>query len=293
MKIFLSFICSLLLNLSAHADSFSAYLAKKTLNVSHPKHLPYLLSHGHKTEKSVLLIHGIYSSPLYFKGIAQAYFEQGHNVVTILLPGHWEKDFYSMGQTTVEDWIAEADLGFEMALELGDKVILSGHSLGGLLATEQAQKRSSSEVEALITISPALDVNFATVMAGKAGSLLKLNGNTFTFSRPDGINVPDFNPHGAYLTDKLAKRVVQAKIEHPLFMCYSWRDKVLNISTLKKFYLNSPAAKKDWRTYSFFSGVHHDNIAQGPEDELTFPVKQHNPDFPEMMADITQFLHTL
>lgn len=138
--------------------TWKQYEALKRTHVSHERHMPYRLTHGYKTAKSVLLVHGIYTSPLYFKGMAQAFFEAGYNVVTVILPGHWEKDFYSVDKIKNEAWSKEVDLGYEFARELGDQVILSGHSLGALLAIEQSLKRSRSEIHSLVILSPALKV---------------------------------------------------------------------------------------------------------------------------------------
>ena len=154
MKTCFLLLC-LALSWNSWALNWESYLNQKRELVSHSDHLPYQLSHGHKTATSVLVIHGAYSSPLHFKAMSQAFFNAGHNVISILLPGHWEKDLRSLDKTSYHQWIAEVDVAYELAKTMGDKVVIAGHSLGGLLAVEQSSKRPEHELTAIILFSPA------------------------------------------------------------------------------------------------------------------------------------------
>jgi esterase/lipase len=81
--------------------------------------------------------------------MAKSFYERGYNVVTILSPGHWEKDLYRMGKLDSKKWSREADIGWELAKQHGDKVILAGHSLGSLLNLEQSMKRDPEEIHGM------------------------------------------------------------------------------------------------------------------------------------------------
>lgn len=288
MKLLLLII---LFPLSALGVTWEEYLAQKKLSVSHHRHLPYRLTHGHKTEKSVVLIHGIYSSPLYFRAMANAYFNAGHNVITVLLPGNWDKNIYQMKKTTNEDWSREVDIGYELALELGHKVILSGHSLGGLLSIEQALKREDSRIHSLVLISPSLKVWNAVLAACSLGVALNLDGNTFNFTKPDGIQIPSYDPIAGHLIQNLANRVLTKKITVPVFMAFTWDDSVVNVNFLNKYYKAMSVDKRLVR-FKISSGILHGDISQGPTDALAYGARA-NPEFDLMMENALNFVENL
>lgn len=290
MKILLPFIlltfCSL-----ADAITFDEYRELKRKNISHERHLPYLLYHGHKTEKSVLLVHGIFSSPLYFKGMAKAFFDRGYNVVTIILPGHWEKDWYRMGKMESIEWSREVDIGWELAKQYGDKVILAGHSLGNLLQLDLAMKHPD-EVHAMVMTSPAVVLNWPTLLSALTGEKFSITGNHFVFKKPDGIQVPDFNPRSALLIRETEKRVMTRPLTVPYYLAYTWADPVLDVPQLKKYFGQFPVKKKV-TSFKVTSGVFHNNISQAPEDELTFTTKEGNPYFHKMMEEALDFIESI
>ncbi len=287
----MKFILLLLLSLPAFGITFPEYLEEKKANISHERHLPYLLYHGHKTEKSVLLIHGIFSSPLYFKGMAKAFFDRGYNVVTIILPGHWEKDWYRMGEMDSREWSQEVAVGWELAKQYGDKIILAGHSLGNLLQLELALKYPE-EVHALVMTSPAVALNWPTVLSARAGKKFHITGNHFVFKRPDGFQVPDFNPRAALLIRETQRRVLKGSLTVPYFLAYTWADPVLDVFQLKKYFNQFPVKRKVY-SYKITSQVFHNNISQSPEDELTFTTGEGNPYFHSMMDAALAFVESL
>lgn len=294
MKILFAFVFVLFFQrLDASTSSFEKYLAQKKETVSHSRHLPYILSHGKKTELSVLLVHGTYSSPLHFRGMAHAFFNQGYNVVSLLLPGHWDKDLYSMNKMEAKDFISEMDKGYEFAKELGSKVILSGHSLGGLLSIEQALKRPKSEVHAVVLISPAIKLRSTIMLTCKAGVALKLTGNNFTLSTPNGFDVPNFTPKAGFLIQELYKKIQYNELKTPMYLAFTWLDILLDPGALSKFYWDLPVEHKRLRTYGRLSGITHDNISQGGDDILGFTTRKPNPDFQEMMDDALNFVESL
>lgn len=288
MKLLLLLI---LLPFTALGTTWEKYFAQKQATVSHQRHLPYRLTHGHKTEKSVLLIHGVYSSPLYFRGMAEAFFNAGYNVVTILLPGHWDKDLHRMKKISNEDWSREADIGYELALELGHKVILSGHSLGGLLSIEQALKRKDSKIHSLVLISPALRIWKPVLASSKIGMALKFDGNAFTFGKPDGIQIPHFEPAAAPLIQTLADRVLTKPLTVPVFMAFTWADHVVNTRFVNKYYKAMPVVKR-LKKLKLTKGIFHGDISQSPTDVSAYGAKP-NPEFDLMMDDALNFVETL
>lgn len=278
--------------LTSHASGKSlwdSYLDRKREIVSHERHLPFRLIHGKKTERSVLLIHGIFSSPLYFRSMAQAFYDQGYNVVTILLPGHWEKDFKSLDNTHFDAWTHEARLGLRLALELGETVIVAGHSLGALLGVQLALE-TPDNISGLVLTAPAVKVWDALLAACHAGDLAGIYGNQFFLKKPDGIQVPYFTPVGALLVEKLAQKVrtLPASITVPTFVAFTWADIEVDTPYLKKFFSRRSEILKTL-SYRITSGVTHGNIGQSSDDIPTYG-NGTNPFFYSMMDKALRFL---
>lgn len=278
----------LCLSLSALAGDWEDYISYKESLVSHHDHLPYRLTHGHRTEKSVLLIHGAYSSPLHFRGMAQSFFDAGYNVVTILLPGHWEKNKRSLDLTDYSQWIEETDAGFKMAQELGEKVILAGHSLGGLLALEQAHKRPSKVIAGLVLLAPAVKLWSAIVVASKAGIAMGLSGNSFTFKKPDGHRVPYFATRTGIEIHELSNQIPLHPLETPLYLGYSWKDSLVNVHYLRSWF-NQYSGPRKARSFTVWSGVNHGSLPTSPTDVATYG-NGHNPHLSNMMTEAIDFL---
>ncbi|MEG3765660.1 alpha/beta hydrolase [Alteromonas sp. 14N.309.X.WAT.G.H12] len=99
---------------------------------------PYILHHSKPTEKVVVLLHGLSDSPFYMRGIAQALFDKGMNVIVPLNVGH--------GQLVADDDMSDSDLAerwkehlndvIAIAPELGNKIYLGGFSTGGALVVD-------------------------------------------------------------------------------------------------------------------------------------------------------------
>lgn len=272
------------------AQNWDDYVLEKASVVSHRRHIPFRLDHGKKTKTSVLLIHGIFSSPLHFHSMAEAFYKNGHNVVTVLLPGHWEKDLLSIDKLDSFAWTKEVNRGLELALEAGDQVIVAGHSLGGLLAIEQALK-NPKDVAAVVAFSPALKVWDAVLIACRTGVWSGLYGNHFLRKKPNGVDVPYFAPRGGILIQELADRVVRAKLKVPIYVAYTQNDIEVDVLFLRRYVRDLKAIKRI-RTYGVMSGINHGNISQSPRDVPSFGNNQ-NPDFDNMMADALKFLQSL
>lgn len=276
-------------SLSAWAVTWEAYLAEKRELVSHARHLPLLLTHGHKTARSVLIIHGAFSSPLHFRGMAREFLQQGHNVLVMLLPGHWEKNLRALDATTHQQWVREVDVAYELARALGDEVIIAGHSLGGLLALEQALKRPSGEIAALALFSPALKLWPATLLASRAGHALGLSGNDVSFAKPDGVRVPYFSTRVGAEIDALGERIRHRPVELPVFLAYTWNDKLVSPTFLRHWMGEHLAGLHAVHSYAAWQGVNHAAISTSPED---VPAYGHgtNPSFGALMRKALDFL---
>jgi esterase/lipase len=141
-------------------QSFQKYLEAKQKEVQEKSGgfrdpgLPFLLTHGHPTRYSVVLLHGLSDSPYFMRDIADSLFKQGCNVVAPLLSGNGT-DYTDLGKVSLEDWRKDVDFGMQTASGLGGEVILGGLSAGGALAVDAA-KRYPAKVRGLLLFSPAL-----------------------------------------------------------------------------------------------------------------------------------------
>jgi carboxylesterase len=114
-----------------------------------------LITHGHKTNYVVVFFHGYTSSPQQFTLLGERCFELGYNVYIPRLPHHGYANTLSDATKYVnaKELAAEADRAVDIALGLGNQVIVAGLSMGGVLTTWEAQRRP--EIARAIIISPA------------------------------------------------------------------------------------------------------------------------------------------
>lgn len=270
------------------ALTWDQYLAQKRAVVSDPKHLPYLMDHGHRTPRCVVLIHGTYASPLYFRSMAQSFFEAGHNVVTLLLPGHFEKDLQSLDRVKARDFIAEADKGYELAQAYGDQVIFAGHSLGALLGIEQSLKRPAEKVAGLMLVAPAVKLWPAVVAAANTGTWLGVSGNTFTRRAPNGVDVPYFGTRVAKEIEAINAKVQKRTLPRPFYVAYTWDDILVDVPYLKQW-LKRQTAPHLTRGYPLWERIDHGSISTAPSGPVTYG-NGSNPHFFEMMGEAQEFL---
>lgn len=115
-----------------------------------------LLGHGAKTARVVVFLHGLTNCPKQGDELAAQLFALGDNVYVPRIPGHGEADrlTLALADLTAEDLAASADAALDLALGLGDEVIVVGISAGGSMAAWLAQTRS--EVDRAIVIAPYL-----------------------------------------------------------------------------------------------------------------------------------------
>jgi carboxylesterase len=100
-----------------------------------------LLLHGEVRPVAVVLFHGIAASPEQFVRFAHELHARGHNVVVPRLPRHGHSDRLTdaLARLSADDLRAFATESIELAQGLGERVVVAGFSLGGLLATWAAQ----------------------------------------------------------------------------------------------------------------------------------------------------------
>ena len=112
-----------------------------------------LMTHGAKTAKTIVFVHGYPSSPAPFKEIAARFFDRGYNVLAMTMPYHGLADRMNTehAKLRAEDLTRYADSVVDIARGLGNHTTMVGISLGALITGWAAQQREDVDMAALIS----------------------------------------------------------------------------------------------------------------------------------------------
>jgi len=118
-----------------------------------------LLLHGEVRPLSVVLFHGLSASPTQFVRFAHELHAHGHNVIVPRLPrhGHQNRLSKALAHLTADDLRQFAGETVELASELGERVVIGGFSLGGLLTTWIAERYP---IERAVAIAPFFGISW-------------------------------------------------------------------------------------------------------------------------------------
>lgn len=247
-----------------------AYVAQKSTEASHPKHAPFLLHHGKKTAYTVVLVHGIYGSPDGLKQMAKFFYDKGFNVIVPILPGHWTNPPQKADEIKSEMWLDEVAKVRKMAGTLGDKVVLAGESMGGLISMHSTL-RDSENVAGLFLFAPALDVQAPPRALASFGTLFHISGNDLWGSPPDCVNTPYFSAHVAKEVIDLADKLQFMGEDDSLPMDPLINERALRDSAYSKIHVPLfvvDTTKDD--TTSPRESKRLVKMAQGPKEHLRF-----------------------
>ncbi|MEI7528989.1 MAG: alpha/beta fold hydrolase, partial [Elusimicrobiota bacterium] len=150
------------------AAEFDAYRESKVPGIKNEDNLPFRLLHGAKTSETVLMIHGLTDSPWYMRALGGILYQQGYNVISLLLPGHGTMP-ENLLTVTKEQWQQEVDRGLAMAAGLGEHISLAGFSTGGALSLDALRRHPGLSAKKLFLFSPALAINESNQQAVSLG----------------------------------------------------------------------------------------------------------------------------
>jgi pimeloyl-ACP methyl ester carboxylesterase len=113
------------------------------------------MTHGQKTDKVVIFVHGYTNCPAQFMDLGQRFYELGYNVIIAPLPHHGLADRMTdeQGQLTADELAAYADQMVDIADGLGEQITMVGISGGGVTTAWAAQNRK--DINVAVVISPA------------------------------------------------------------------------------------------------------------------------------------------
>lgn len=127
-----------------------------------PACLSRAYTHGRKTERAVVLVHGLTNCPKQWELFAREAHAKGWNVLVLRLPDHGigDPETGKIGSVSaLEDLTAEklaryADRAVDLGRGLGEQTDVMGLSLGGTITAWMAQERR--DVERAVVIAPGI-----------------------------------------------------------------------------------------------------------------------------------------
>jgi carboxylesterase len=115
-----------------------------------------LMTHGARTSRVVVLLHGLTNCPAQFDSLGRLCFERGANVLIPRLPRHGraQRMTDALAGMDARELCAFTDRVLDAAHGLGDSVTVAGLSIGGVLAAWAGQERH--DVDRAVVIAPML-----------------------------------------------------------------------------------------------------------------------------------------
>jgi esterase/lipase len=126
-----------------------------------------LLTHGRRTPRAYVLLHGFTNSPSQFQEVGERLFATGDNVYIPRLPHHAEREapVRKLGRVNADEFTMFADSIVDVARGLGDSVVVMGMSAGGAISAWIAQWRA--DVQRAVLIAPAIGAGFLSEDTGR------------------------------------------------------------------------------------------------------------------------------
>ena len=120
-----------------------------------PDCITQFMTHGQKTDKVIIFVHGYTNCPAQFKELGQRFYDLGYNVLIAPLPHHGLADRMTdeQGQLTAAELAIYADQMVDIADGLGKQITMVGISGGGVTTAWAAQHRK--DINLAVIISPA------------------------------------------------------------------------------------------------------------------------------------------
>ena len=118
-----------------------------------------ILTHGRKTERVIILMHGMTNCPQQFVELAPIFFEQGYNVLIPRMPhnGLADPDTDDLRYLKSVELRDNCNSMIDIARGLGDHITYLGLSVGGLMAAWVAQYRN--DVDRAVVIAPSFTIS--------------------------------------------------------------------------------------------------------------------------------------
>jgi hypothetical protein len=136
--------------------------------------------------KNYVLVHGAWQAPYVWDSVKTTLIKEGNNVTVVELPGHGD-DQTPISQITLNLYTTTV---LNAIAPINGKVILVGHSLGGMIISSVAEQ-IPTKIEKLVYLSaylPASGQSLFSLAGTDAGSALGGNVNGVPILNKDTIN---------------------------------------------------------------------------------------------------------
>jgi esterase/lipase len=145
-----------------------------------------LMTHGDKTDRALILVHGYTTCPEQFRMLGKQFFDLGYNVLIPRLPHHGLLDRLTeeQSQLTAEEAVQFADTVVDIGAGLGHHVTMMGLSGGGVITGWAAQNRSDLDLAVLIAPAFGYYQVPTTLTAGATNFYLAIP-NSYTWWDPE------------------------------------------------------------------------------------------------------------
>ncbi|HEV8129393.1 MAG TPA: hypothetical protein VGQ14_07030 [Candidatus Eisenbacteria bacterium] len=250
-----------------------------------------LLTHGARTSRAVVLLHGFTNCPKQFAPLARIFYDQGANVLIPRIPRHGLRDRMTdeLMRLTRREMIGSAAEAADAAHGLGDTVIVVGLSSTAVAAAAIAEQRA--DVGRAVLLAPALAPRgFTPALARRLATLMIHVPNMFIWwnsKEKEALGgpaqcYPRFSTHALGKIYRMGSLVLLDAERHApavksiAVVTTAADDAVANgpIATLAHRWRSHGAAVREYQ-FAESLGVLHDMIDPeqvGANTELVYPV---------------------
>lgn len=141
-----------------------------------PESRPILKTHGKKTTRAVMILHGVSGEPSAMAELADWFYQAGYNVYVPRAPHHGLKDGKQHGKVRASELVKFMSDSAGLVSGLGDELGVIGHSGGGTLATWLAQYGDGLFSRVLL-LSPYYEPDASQVPKWQVALLRNVYGN--------------------------------------------------------------------------------------------------------------------
>jgi alpha-beta hydrolase superfamily lysophospholipase len=240
---------------------FDALLKEDTEKVD-PASASRLVTPGHRTERVMVLFHGLTNSPRQFEVLTQRFLARGYSIFIPRVPyhGYLDRMTVDLAMLTEADMIDTAASAIDVACGLADQVTVSGISLGGVLAVWAAQYR---RIAVAAPIAPAIGFRFLPMpLTGVTFGAMRRLPNRFIWWDPrvkeqlggPPYAYPRFSTHAIAALQRLALDLMKAARSAPPLAESVWM--ITNDADLAVNNAANATLVKNWRAAGA-TNVHH------------------------------------
>ncbi|MDP2559665.1 carboxylesterase [Psychrobium sp. 1_MG-2023] len=226
---------------------------------------PFELTHQSK-KTGILLIHGLTDSPFTYHDIAAKLYGQGHNVRTLLLPGHATAPA-SLMHTSLTQWRQATNYAIERMLLDYEQVYLGGFSTGGALIIDylSRQNKPQPKLRGLMMWSPAIEATSDLAWLAGYVDLIPFVDWIDKEEDLDFAKYESFPYHAASLVESLMQDNLVSLSEQaqpflpPLFLVVSEHDQTVKtqatLQYFQRWYKHTPVQVKSQSEIIYYGAL--------------------------------------